>query len=145
MEKNIAKTIGLTNVAVYAWFMWFCVKTLDIRAAVMLLLLNTMVTTLKNIMKNPRPKGACGCDALGIAGPSTTFGMPSGHVATAVFGWMVISKHYFKTDYSTTIAAILSGLLMSWARVTVGCHSISQSFSGAILGYIWYQIYSFKV
>lgn len=142
MEKKIAKAVGLSNVGIYGWFIWYCIKALDIRAAVMILLLNATVTTLKKMVENPRPKGACGCDAFGIAGPATTFGMPSGHVATAVFGWMVIAKHYFKTDSATKVAAVIAGLLMSWARVTVGCHSVSQSLFGALLGYAWYQIYS---
>lgn len=133
---DLAKLIGLTNVGLWGWATWLLVTRQDSQVFWSLLVVGLIVDLAKHFIGAPRPPGATGCDALGIKGKSTSFGMPSGHVATAVVGWSLFAAKYFGKD-KAPIAAILSGILMGWARSKVGCHTPLQSLAGGILGWLF--------
>lgn len=135
---DLAKAVSLTNVGVHVWIPWIAISTSNLIPIVALLLLSALIGTLKNVLQIPRPPGARGCDAFGIKGPSTTYGMPSGHVATAVFGWMVIAKHY---GYSPVAAGIAAGIVMTWSRCAVGCHTMLQGVAGGLIGFGWFKLF----
>lgn len=148
---KIAELIGLTNVVVWIWALLNFIQG-DISFVIVLSVMSVIVDVLKNIFKIPRPDGACACDALGIGGKSTSYGMPSGHVATAVIGWYFIAKYILvNTTFSTKISTLIpfeillslvAGFAMTWARYSVGCHTIGQGLAGMITSYI--IIYTLK-
>lgn len=131
---RIAQFIGLTNVGVWIWALSLILnKQFD--PCFILGSLSLLVDLIKNTLQIPRPEEACACDALGIGGVSKSYGMPSGHVATAAAGWYLISKY---TDLGSPICvSILAGSLMTWARYKVGCHTIFQGFSGMLIGLLY--------
>ncbi len=86
------------------------------------------ITALKNTLQIPRPSGSS----------KLTYGMPSGHVATAVFGWMMIATY---TGYSPINAGILALIIMAWSRYTVGCHTVFQGIVGGLIGYGWFSLF----
>lgn len=118
----------------------------DAKPFTKLLLVSAAVELLKMSIQEPRPAGCkptgckptgckpVGCDALGIGGVSRSFGMPSGHVATAVAGWVMVAQNFQASLNTQVLVGVLAALLMSWARVTVGCHTLSQSIMGALVG-----------
>lgn len=130
---RIAQIIGLTNVGVWIWALSLIINKQYVPSLV-LGSLSLFVDLTKNIVQSPRPEGACACDALGIAGKSKSYGMPSGHVATAVAGWYFISE---AIGWNPIPVSLLSGSLMIWARYTVGCHSIYQGLAGMGMALGW--------
>jgi membrane-associated phospholipid phosphatase len=129
----LSKAIGLTNVGLWAWALWRLTSNQDTKPFVKLLMLSIAVDFLKRGFRHPRPKSAKACDALGIGGPSLTFGMPSGHVATAVAGWYMLAE---SLGFNPMVAALLAGLSMGWARVDAGCHTPLQSLMGGLFGWL---------
>lgn len=130
LSFRLAQLIGLTNVAVHAWALWEVVEG-DLKPIVILCLVSLIVKGLKNSLQLPRPPGACACDALGIEGKSDSYGMPSGHVATAVAGWLMIAQRYRLNPW---LSMSLAAVAMSWARFRVGCHTLLQGAGGAVVG-----------
>ena len=135
-SSKISKILGLTNVGLWAWATWRLLTHLDSRPFTKLLMLRIAVDLLKKGIQEPRPHGATGCDALGIGGLSHTFGMPSGHVATAVAGWVMVAQSFNLSKSIQAIVACIAGALMGWARVPAGCHTPLQSVVGAIFGWL---------
>lgn len=133
---DVAKTIGLTNVGLWILATWRLVMMHDARVFAKLLLCSVAVDFLKLGFRQPRPLGARGCDALGISGPSKSFGMPSGHVATAVAGWVMVAQTMHASKTSQALVALIAAVLMGWARVKVGCHTAPQAAMGALFGWV---------
>jgi len=127
---RLAQLVGLTNVGVHAWALWEIVEG-NFAPIVILCLVSLIVKGMKQVLQIPRPEGACGCDALGIEGKATSYGMPSGHVATAVAAWFMISQRYGLNPWLSMSAAAVA---MTWARYRVGCHTIWQGVGGALVG-----------
>ena len=99
-----------------------------LQAFTVLLFLSIAVDVLKRVLKIQRPAGARACDALAVGGESKTYGMPSGHVATAVAGWYLMTR--------SPAAAAAAFLLMSYARVAAGCHTLLQCVAGGLLAWL---------
>jgi membrane-associated phospholipid phosphatase len=99
---------------------------------IVILILNVLIDFIKSIIKQPRPPGAANCDLLNMGGPSTSYGMPSGHVTmfTAMLVFMGVPLEW----------VALGTTLMSWSRVTRGCHTLEQSLIGGIFGFIFATI-----
>lgn len=131
LSFRLAQLIGLTNVAVHGWALWQVVEKGDLKPIVILCLVSLIVRGLKRSIQSPRPPGACACDALGIEGKSDSYGMPSGHVATAVAGWFMIAQRYGLNPW---LSAAVAAVAMSWARFRVGCHTLLQGGFGAVVG-----------
>ena len=129
-----AKLLGLTNVGIWLWATLRLLTVKDPRPFSKLLVLSIGVDFLKRGFRQLRPRGAKACDALGIGGISKSFGLPSGHVATAVAGWMMIAESFNVSKQTKWLIGLLAGLLMGWARVTAGCHTPLQSALGALFG-----------
>lgn len=136
---EIAKAIGLTNVGVWVWATWRLLVVKDAKPFSRLLALSIAVDFLKRGFREPRPLGAKACDALGIGGAARTFGMPSGHVATAVAGWVLVAQALQASHTTQVAVAVVAAVLMSWARVRAGCHTLLQSLMGALFGWIAVQ------
>ena len=130
LSFRLAQLIGLTNVAVHVWALYQVVEG-DLKPIVILCLVSLIVRGLKRSIQLPRPPGAQGCDALGIEGKSDSYGMPSGHVATAVAGWFMIAQRYGLNPW---LSAAVAAVAMSWARSRVGCHTLFQGLGGALVG-----------
>ena len=130
------------NLGLYLWMFILSVSKRPFPILV-LLFLNFLVERMKMIIQERRPEGATGCDALGLKGLSTGYGMPSGHVATAVFASMVIAQQY---GWNLGVAAFISGLIMGWGR-TAGaeaCHTATQSMMGGVIGFTMFLL-TFKL
>lgn len=135
----IAKIISLMNVVLYFWVFLLSFQGNPF-PIVSVVVLNIFIEQLKKIIKERRPYGAQGCDALGLKGLSTGFGMPSGHVAMAVFASMIISQHLKFNMASRLVIGIASGIVMTWSRVVIGCHTMNQSIMGGITGLLIYLL-----
>jgi membrane-associated phospholipid phosphatase len=133
---RIAQIIGLTNVGVWIWALSLINKNL-FEPSLILGSLSLLVDITKNTLKIPRPKNACACDAFGIGGESKSYGMPSGHVATTVAGWYLISQYTNLFSIKPIYVSLIAGSIMTWARYSVGCHTIIQGIAGMLLGLGW--------
>lgn len=138
---SVAKVVSLSNILVWVWAAYRAVALKDTKPLWALLGLSVLVDALKKVFKVPRPKGAAGCDMLGVKGPSKTFGMPSGHVATTVAGMMMIAATEFPqlSDFTVGLIGLVSGIIMSWSRITINCHATDQCVMGGLLGLGWYM------
>lgn len=139
--KTVAKAVGLTNIGLWLWAL---LSGPDFRPLFVLVTLSFLVQGLKLILQMPRPCGAHGCDDLGKEGPSHSYGMPSGHVATAVAGWLLIAQAFGLRSPLTLVVASVVGTVMAWARVTVGCHTWLQGIAGMLLALVWTSLFTFK-
>lgn len=91
---------------------------------------------IKNLIQRPRPVAY-------MLATESSFSFPSGHamVNTAIYLFLA----YYVTTYGTNkdrykfyFAAIISSMLMSWSRVYLGVHYVSDILGGLVGGYICY-------
>ena len=83
---------------------------------------------LKPLLKDPRPEGAENCGAMNTT--SNDFGSPSSHSAAAA-ALIITAIGYGKIDWFVGLTYVL---LVSWARINCGCHSLSQVTLGTAIG-----------
>jgi len=131
---EIAKLVSLTNVGLWIWAAWRMVKLKDPNPFAKLLLISIGVNFFKRGYKEPRPPGANACDAFGLGGKARSFGMPSGHVAGAVAGWVMVARSEGASRTLQLLTALIAALLMGWSRVKLGCHTPMQALAGALFG-----------
>lgn len=138
---NLAKAVSLSNILIWIWAAYRAVARKDTKPFWALLGLSVLADVLKKTFRVPRPSGAKGCDMLGVKGPSKTFGMPSGHVATTVAGVMMIASLEFPqlSDFTVGLLGLIAGILMSWSRISINCHATDQCVVGGLLGWGWFM------
>lgn len=112
-------------------FLYWCVDArLGIQVAVMTVLSNFAVTTLKLAIRMPRPFWV---DArVQPWSAETSFGMPSGHATSAAAIWGTMAA--FLRRKWTTILIILIIFFIGISRVYLGMHFLSQILLGWLLG-----------
>lgn len=115
------------------------------------------IDSLPLLGKGERPKGAKYCGHFisedNLDGKSTSFGMPSGHSASAIiFGVFFIRYILEKSNinnnihkiFSISLVIIITSLIM-WSRYYLNCHTIQHiiigSLIGILLGYIGFELY----
>lgn len=103
--------------------------------------LKCLLGTRYNFTK--RPNGAKNCDMLNGGGDARLVpGFPSGHVSL-VACFVTLMNLYFGFPAIYGLGWVL---LMIWSRVARNCHTLLQTFAGAIsgflVGYIWFKIFS---
>lgn len=130
---TLAKLISITNVAVWGWAVQQAVARSQWKPLIDLCIVTIAVASLKELIRQRRPVGAAACDAFAVGGPSKSFGMPSGHVATAVVAWLHINRTYGQPLSDWTVIG-LAAVLMGWSRVRLRCHTPLQSGLGALVG-----------
>jgi membrane-associated phospholipid phosphatase len=120
-----ADLISLINVCLMIYLL-FSKKFIALLGIFVLMFLNSAI---KNQIRQVRPENAKDCDLLNAGGPSHSFGMPSGHVAIIVAILIFLDVN--------PLLILSSAGLMCWSRVTRGCHTLSQSITGGILGAVF--------
>lgn len=128
MIQALADLISLCNVCL----MGYLSITQNWKALIAVLVLSTLTKFIKNFIKQPRPPGATNCNLLNMGGPSSSYGMPSGHVAefTAMLVLLGVPVEW----------VALGSAMMAWSRVTRGCHTWTQCWVGGIWGFIFATI-----
>ena len=135
-DAATAKAISLLNVLGWCWAIHQLVFRQHSAPFAKLLTISIAINFMKRGFRQPRPFGASGCDAFGLCGRAKSYGMPSGHVASAVAAAVLIIETYQIPVNKAAVAAII-GAAMTWSRVTLGCHTLWQSLVGGILGWIF--------
>ena len=101
-----------------------------------------MNLVLKNIIKQPRPKGSKKINKHDEKN-SKTYGMPSGHAQLVVNNLVYLSL-LTKNNIIATISSFIA-LFTLYQRYIFRMHTISQlaygSLLGGITGYIFYNLY----
>lgn len=112
--------------------LYWCVDgRLGLRVATMLMVSIGVNGLIKLIMHDPRPYWLDTQVHL-LAGPETTFGIPSGHAQNAVVLWGLVAA-YVGTGWAWSAAAILS-LLIGFSRIFLGVHFPTDVLVGWLLG-----------
>ena len=89
---------------------------------------------LKQIIKDPRPKGAMNCNIRNGGGSAEgEYGMPSEHMAVSSF--MIFSTLLIGTNSAILWGAGFIWLAaIGWARYVKHCHSLAQVLGGIVYG-----------
>ena len=90
-----------------------------------------------------RPSGAVNCDLLNGGGDARLVpGFPSGHVSLVA---CFVTMMYLFFGVSPVLG-LLWIFLMMWSRVARNCHTLLQTFAGAIsgflVGWLWYYLFT---
>ena len=102
-----------------------------------------------------RPNGAKYCGLFinedNLEGKSTSFGMPSGHAASAILTmvfWIYYLINHQKINLKTILSIILISIIclsVCLSRILLNCHTIQQVIVGGLFGllygFIGYQFY----
>ncbi len=112
-------------------FLYWCVDArLGLQIAVMTVLSNLGVTSLKLVFRLPRPFWL---DAnIQPWSAETSFGMPSGHATTAASVWGVLIVYLRKKWTTIIILSII--FFIGISRVFLGMHFLTQVLAGWLLG-----------
>ncbi|KAJ6242175.1 dolichyldiphosphatase 1 [Anaeramoeba flamelloides] len=91
---------------------------------------------LKNIIRQPRPEGAC----------RSSYGMPSGHSVFAIFFlvWAILEiifgtrkKWRPGTKVAVIFVFLINTVLIPYSRVYLGYHTVAQVIVGSICGAVY--------
>ena len=135
----LADAISLSILAPVLYFSWkIIVPGRDSRFSSVFFLIMTFFVVytaglLKKIIPSPRPEGAKRC---GIFNEETgkENGMPSGHMAAAMFFIMALWISYYKNKAFWILGSLWLGL-MAWARWYKECHTPLQLLGGVGYGF----------
>jgi len=151
MPFPVADIISLTAILCYIITIGMLLYSHQIIYLIIIagLLMNQIVNyILKSILGTKysftkRPNGAKNCNMLNGGGDARLIpGFPSGHVSlVACFVTLLHLYLGFPAIYG-----LLWVLVMMWSRIARKCHTLLQTFAGAIsgflVGYIWFKIFS---
>jgi membrane-associated phospholipid phosphatase len=117
----LAETISASNILVFLWAVWRL--PLDYRPLLIIVGVMWLVHFVKMMVREPRPSILCGL----------SYGMPSGHAAVAVAAWYLVAKTY---GWPVWLFVMSAGLLMTWSRNKMQCHTVAQGIIGSIVGFV---------
>ena len=116
---SIAIFVSLViNTLSYALIVLISYRHKSFKPITTLLGASVLVDILKRIINQPRPDGATRCDAFAMKCEASPYGMPSGHVATAVVASLLVCKELHLSKTATKLITlgvfllILSGVLL---------------------------------
>jgi len=137
---SIAIFVSLViNTLSYALIVLISYRHKSFKPITTLLGASVLVDILKRIINQPRPDGATRCDAFAMKCEASPYGMPSGHVATAVVASLLVCKELHLSKTATKLITLGVFLLISWSRVKMKCHTPLQCIIGGIVGLLWTQ------
>ena len=105
---------------------------------------------IKRVIKQKRPLGWWSrSDGCGLFRERTkefrkkeTYGMPSGHIQTAVvsglfFTYLLFKKQWNEYKYFVLLFVWICIVYIGYSRVKIGCHSIFQVIIGSLVGLVY--------
>jgi membrane-associated phospholipid phosphatase len=112
--------------------LYWCVDSrLGLRVAIVLMVSIALNSLLKMLLHDPRPYWVDPQVQL-LAGPESTFGIPSGHAQNSVVLWGLIAAHFNK-KWVWAAAVVLAGLV-GFSRIFLGVHFPTDVLAGWVLG-----------
>ncbi len=115
---------------VLAGIYWSIDRHLGLRMLLVLGLSAGLYTALKMLLQTPRPFDVS--DAVRVLAETESYGLPSGHVASAVATWGYLALRLRRAG--VTIAVVIYTLMMGWARMYAGVHYPQDVIGGVLVG-----------
>ncbi len=129
-------TIGFFTALMMLWLWWKNKKIDAIWFGVTIAVAGAAIWILKHLFSRPRPPFGL------VAETSASF--PSGHALSAVVfflcAWYLFSKIWPGKNKIIGIKAIVLILLISWSRLALGVHWMSDIIGGWVIGAIFVYI-----
>jgi len=134
--------LNLVIAGIIVLIYWRVDKRLGIRLLIALVLAIVLTDLLKNVFHTPRPFQAHP-DLVTPLIPQLNYGIPSGHVLTAVWiwGYTALRLNQIKRRRWLYGLASVYVLLMAWSRMYTGVHYPQDVIAGLVFGLLAVWLY----